>query len=835
MNGPPINIPAMTAETEDRGGTWFLLPLALWRSPLTRSGYSLIASAGITSVLGLVFWVAAARLYTADQVGLSAALISTLLTLGNISQLNFGNLLNRFLPVAGNWAAKLIWLSYATVVIAAAVTSAGFLFGIGGFVRDLDFLHDSPWTISAFVAASVLWTVFALQDSVLAGLRYSTVVPIENAIYALAKLCLLVLLGLFAAQLDFGVFAAWALPLPLVVVATNLFIFVKFLPKHSAANAGQPVLDRSSMLKFFGWDYVGTLAIMFAMGAAPLLVLKFDGPTAIATYHLAWTICYPLYLISRSMGVSLLTEAVSDPARMPGLIVEAIVHSMLPHIGAAAVMFIGAPWIMMLFGPYYVETGVPLVRILVLSTIPWGLVTIYLAVARARGHTISIAAVQIVTLLIVLGLGPILLGRVGALGIGWAWLAAHTVVAAGIFVHIVVRDGTDRIASGLYQMAATLARVYTGLFGRGARQALPPGNEAILARLCKSAGFADPSSWRPVNEIATLSDVRTIFIGKPAGSGDQSDLPQTPLAVLKFSASDIGNNAVQKALVARRLLDEGLGGYHLGIAFPDTLATEHTAGNTWVLERMLAGIDGRRALLEPQSRVGALRDAVRVMDLIHQRTAASKTIDDEWLSRWIDTKLVIVGRAALTFMRAKKQHVAMAEFRREQYEFWKGRSSPLGIGHGDFSPGNLLFDFHPEANGSGALQQLCAPRKVNAIVDWESMTMNAPPGFDAVHLAMTARAHFSREEVGAVVSEFVTSPEWSDEEAAWLSADQSAITSYAGWPRDRNACRALAGLAWLSHVAANLEKSDRYARNRLWVAGNVERVLRVYHARAGQP
>ena len=54
---------------------------ATMRAPLTRNGYSLVASAGVTSALGLVYWVVAARLYTPAEVGVNAALLSTMMAL----------------------------------------------------------------------------------------------------------------------------------------------------------------------------------------------------------------------------------------------------------------------------------------------------------------------------------------------------------------------------------------------------------------------------------------------------------------------------------------------------------------------------------------------------------------------------------------------------------------------------------------------------------------------------------------------------------------------------------------------------------------------------------
>ena len=837
MTAPAVRSSAPAGPQAGSGRSWLSLPLALWRSPLTRNGYSLIASAGVTSVLGLVFWVVAARLYTAEQVGLSAALLSTLLTLGNISQLNFGNLLNRFLPVANkHQAARLTLVSYAVVTTMAALTSAGFLYGIGGFVKDLAYLRDSPLAVVGFITATVFWTVFALQDSVLAGLRHSALVPVENTIYALVKLGLLPLLVIFAAWLNAGIFAAWTLPLPLVVVVINLIIFQKFLPQHKVMDVGRQSLNRASMMKFFGWDYVGTLASMIALGVAPLLVMKTNGSAAIAVYHLAFTICYPLYLISRSMSVALLTESASDPARMPSLVADAIVHAMLPLVGGAAVVFIGAPWIMLLFGSAYVETGTWLVRLLVLSTIPWGLVTIYLAVARARGHMLSIAIVQTITLLIVVGLGAFLLDRIGELGIGFAWLAAHTAVALGILLVIMKRDGADRIAGFLFQIATTLGHLLANLRGRKANGPFPDGGEAMLARLCKSAGLAHASGWHPAGEIETFSDVRTFRVGNlETGDGETGDPLSTPMVILKVPVSEAGNQALEQALAAVRHLREQLEGTGCDAALPDVLAVERQAGTTWVLERLLTGEDGRRALADPYSHNGALAAALRAIDLIHRRTATGQVIGEDWQQRWVDDKLAMLGQTASVFMRPSSKQRAMDAFRLEQLAFWSGRSMPLGVGHGDFCPGNLLFGAdEPPVDAGPAGRQPGGPNQLSAIVDWERMSRDAPPGLDAVHLAITVRMQASGAELGGVVRELLTAPRWTDDELTWLPEVVSAGEAYAGWPHDEDANRALAGLAWLHHVAANLEKSNRYASNRLWIAGNVERVLRAYLGRARQ-
>ena len=67
--------------------------------PLLRSAYSLMLNVGLNAVLGFGFWVAAARLFPSTVVGRDSALISAMITLSTICQLNLGPVMLRFLPI----------------------------------------------------------------------------------------------------------------------------------------------------------------------------------------------------------------------------------------------------------------------------------------------------------------------------------------------------------------------------------------------------------------------------------------------------------------------------------------------------------------------------------------------------------------------------------------------------------------------------------------------------------------------------------------------------------------------------------------------------------------
>ena len=136
-------------------------------SAIARSGFALILGTLIASGLGMVFWALAARLLTPAQLGIGAALISAITTLSHASQLNLRNLLHRFVPEAGADASKLIHRSYGAAAVMALLLGAGFVAIAAATTPDLAFLGSSPLPALGFVAALLIWTLYALQEAAL--------------------------------------------------------------------------------------------------------------------------------------------------------------------------------------------------------------------------------------------------------------------------------------------------------------------------------------------------------------------------------------------------------------------------------------------------------------------------------------------------------------------------------------------------------------------------------------------------------------------------------------------------------------------------------------------
>ena len=218
----------------------------------------------------------------------------------------------------------------------------------------------------------------------------------------------------------------------------------------------------------------------------PLLVLNQLGPQANAYFAQPWLIASSLQLIAGNMAVSLTVEAATDRAQLAGYTRRALVHSARLLVPLVALMLIGAPYLLQLFGREYADEGAGLLRLLALGALPNLVNMLYLSVARVRNRVGTIVAVQAALCALALGLSYPLLHWYGIMGVGIAWLSSQTLVAAGIALAR-LRSRTQQepnMETTMVSLAGALADA-RGLFV-----------SMLLIALLALKEFAQSASWR---------------------------------------------------------------------------------------------------------------------------------------------------------------------------------------------------------------------------------------------------------------------------------------------------------------------------------------------------
>jgi O-antigen/teichoic acid export membrane protein len=405
-----------------------------------RDGLALVLGSAVSSGVGLLYWLLAARLYSPEVVGVNSTAISAMMLLGTASQLNVKNALLRFLPVAGASARALFGWCYLVSVVASAVTGAVFALGAHLWAPGLLAAFGGPGLLVYFLVFNPVWALFNVQDYALTGVGRATVVPVANLAFSVAKVLLLALGAWWGATL--GIAVSWGLGTLLVVLVVTAHL-LRRLPGHAAATAAVAVpVGVRDVARFAGADYAGTVFWMAAVFGLPVVVLARLGADAAATYGVAWTVAFALYQVTHGMGQALvahLAADAADPAAVDAAARATVRRAVALVAPGAVLVAVAAPLVLDVFGPHYAASGVGLLALAALSAVPDTVVTTTVNAARVRRRTgVLFGLPAAVATAVVVG-AWLLMPAFGPAGAGLAWLVAQTAAAAAVLGHRAVR------------------------------------------------------------------------------------------------------------------------------------------------------------------------------------------------------------------------------------------------------------------------------------------------------------------------------------------------------------------------------------------------------------
>jgi O-antigen/teichoic acid export membrane protein len=395
---------------------------------LVRTAWPLVVNTASNGLLGVLYWVVAARLYDQATIGLSTAVIAAMTTLSGIAQLNLGPSLGVFVPRAGEHARRVVLQVYAVVTACAVVALTVFLLVVLPHLTELSRILDSTPRMVLFAVAVLAFNIFALQDAALVSLRLSRLIPVENAFFGIAKIVLLVA---FVSSLpEFGIFTSWVIPMLAVVPVVSGFIFLRRTdPEQSTLAATTP---RESVPKL-ALDYVGYLFQVSSTFFLPVVALELLEPVGASVFAIAWLTCSTLDLLATNVGTALTVETSygEDPAGLR----RTLFRRVLPLFAVVtAVGLLLAPLVLRIYGGDYSEHGTLTLQILLLASVPRSLVTFAIAESRAHRNIKTIVWLRAQNAVLTLGLSFLLTPNFGIEGIALAWLAAQLTGAGTAFL-----------------------------------------------------------------------------------------------------------------------------------------------------------------------------------------------------------------------------------------------------------------------------------------------------------------------------------------------------------------------------------------------------------------
>jgi O-antigen/teichoic acid export membrane protein len=350
-----------------------------------------------------------------------------MMLLANLAQLSFGTIFDRFLSISGKRTRKFVTRAYAMCTLVALIVATVYV--SAGFGHN--FIPSSLGWRALFVVAVMLWTIFVLQDSVLTGLRATRWVPVENILFALAKLALLPAFLVVAARQ--GLFLAWTAPVVVAIGAVNWYLFRKRIPNHEVSSSPTEKFPSTrELISLALGQYATSLITTFTGSIVILIVIQRLGPEAEAYYYL------PALISSGGVGVllwnlltSFLVEASAEPTeirRHANVTIWAAIVVLVPSISIGVAF---APEILRIFGSSYAAHGTTLLRMLLLSLPGTAVSAFYYSLAWLDRRVWWLAGRDLVSAIVYFAILLALISRFGILSIGIASLASS--LLQGIF------------------------------------------------------------------------------------------------------------------------------------------------------------------------------------------------------------------------------------------------------------------------------------------------------------------------------------------------------------------------------------------------------------------
>lgn len=395
------------------------------KDPLYRNALFLMASSVVATGLGFFFWMVVARLYTENEVGFGAAIISAMSLLAALSRLGFGFTLIRFLPKAKD-PQQMINSCFTLSGLVSLALAAIFIIGLDFWSPALVFIRNNLIFAFAFAAFVLVYGLQGLMAEVFVAKRRAEFHLSMNTIFSVLKIPLpIILVSVFY---TFGIVSSWGIA-SAVALAISAFWFV---PKIIAGYKPIPKLNWGILKEFWRYsagNYITTALQLAPAQVLPLIIVNLLGPAQNAYFYVGWRIAGLLFIIPIAVSQSLLAEGSHFEERLHVDVRRSLKFTFLILIPAIILVCLLGKWLLLLFGESYSANALAMLRVLAASGVFVGFINIYQSILRVEGRMRELVYISVfITATVLIG-SYFLAPASGIVGVAYVWLGVQGVVS----------------------------------------------------------------------------------------------------------------------------------------------------------------------------------------------------------------------------------------------------------------------------------------------------------------------------------------------------------------------------------------------------------------------
>lgn len=409
---------------------------------LLSNAMSLVGTTVVTSALGSVYWLVAARSFSTTAVGLAAATIAAMTLLGTVGVMGTGTLLIGELARDPRRLASYLTIGIVATSTVASVLAIAFVFVAPLLAPDLAALSGDLVTLLIFMLGVSLTAIGLVLDQALIGLMRGDLQFFRNVLFGALKLVVLAGVAVYPFNSGLVIFATWVTGLLLSFVGLIAALVIRgraisdFLPKWEwslVRQLGPAALGHHAL----------NLALQLPVSILPLVVTAVLSLEANAYFFAAWMIAGLTFVGARALTTVLYASGARAPDEFASKIQLTLALSGLMGVVTIAGLSAFADPLLRLAGESYAEEASFTLRILGLALIPLAIKNHYIAVRRVEGRIVSSAGY-----IGLAGIFELVMAAIGASvgqlpGLAVAWVLAVTFEAL-LMTPIVIRAASRK-------------------------------------------------------------------------------------------------------------------------------------------------------------------------------------------------------------------------------------------------------------------------------------------------------------------------------------------------------------------------------------------------------
>jgi O-antigen/teichoic acid export membrane protein len=395
--------------------------------PLVRNSLYLMLNSLLGTSTGFIFWAIAAKYYSASDVGLGVALISSMNLITLFSKLGLDIAIIKFLPSSKD--KNTVINSYLTIIaFTTTILVLFYLYNMNLFSPDLVFMKETIFLKFSFFLFTLSNVLFMAYTNIYIALRNAKYSFLQSLI-AMIRVFMLPFFSIFSV---IGLFASYSISL--LLACTIGINFIKRIDRTYRPAISIQYKCLFEMFNFAFGNYLASLLEGMPSFLLPLIVLKILGPESNAYFYMAWAFSMVLLMVPKSTSLSLFAEGEHERNEFTKKIfiaIKLIISLLVPLI---ILYFVFGKILLSIIGDDYANNAYQILCIFSLSSIPYSINNIYVTIERVNKKNLSVIVVYaLISFLTIIG-SYFSMKQYGLIGVAIAWFLSNSFVCVLICI-----------------------------------------------------------------------------------------------------------------------------------------------------------------------------------------------------------------------------------------------------------------------------------------------------------------------------------------------------------------------------------------------------------------